>query len=148
MRHEKANMDEIKNLKVRAVFEQYSESMAGKLWFLRQLIFAVAMEEDSPIKIQETLKWGEPSYLSSKGSTIRIHKKNSQTQQYAMYFNCNTRLVDTFRELYPDLFSFEDNRAIVFNETDKIAVDELKNCIKMALIYHQIKHLPMLGARV
>ncbi len=140
-------MDKIENEKVRAVFEQYPESVLDKLLFLRQLIFDVAAEQDCSVAVEETLKWGEPSYLARKGSTIRIDRKKPETEQYAMYFNCKTRLVDTFRELYPDLFTFENNRAIVFNENDDIAVNELKNCIKLALTYHQRKHLPQLGAR-
>ena len=63
-----------------------------------------------------------------------------------MYFNCNTSLVDTFRELYGDVFMFEGNRAIVFGEADEIPVAELKHCISLALTYHRVKRLPLLGA--
>ena len=38
-----------------------------------------------------------------------------------------------------------DNRAIVFDETDELPVDELKYCILLALRYHRVKHLPLLG---
>lgn len=64
---------------------------------------------------------------------------------YAMYFNCHTMLVDTFKELFRDKFKFEGNRAIVFEENDEIPVDELKQCIASSLTYHTRKHLPMLG---
>ena len=37
-------------------------------------------------------------------------------------------------------------RAIVFGETDEFPVDELKHCISLALTYHRVKHLPLLGA--
>ena len=63
-----------------------------------------------------------------------------------MYFNCNTSLVDKFRELYGDVFMFEGNRAIVFGEADEIPVAELKHCISLALTYHRVKRLPLLGA--
>jgi hypothetical protein len=62
-----------------------------------------------------------------------------------MYFNCRTKLVDTFRELYRDQFKFYGNRAIVFHEGDEIPIDALKHCILLALTYHRRKHLPMLG---
>ena len=62
--------------------------------------------------------------------------KESVPDQYAMYFNCNTRLVDTFREIYGDQFRFEGNRAIVFDEADPIPIDELSDCISLALTYH------------
>lgn len=97
-------------------------------------------------EIEETLKWGEPSYLTKNGSTIRIGWKKKNPEQYAMYFHCKTKLVDTFKELYRNNFKFEGNRAIIFGINEKIATEELKHCILMSLNYHNIKHLPMLGA--
>jgi len=52
-----------------------------------------------------------------------------------MYFHCQTTLVDTFRTLYPSRFTFEGNRAIVFDETAAIPVRELRHCISLALTY-------------
>jgi hypothetical protein len=95
--------------------------------------------------VEETLKWGEPSYITKSGSTIRIDWKKPSPHQYAMYFNCNTRLVETFKELYSDTFNYEGNRAIVFDEDDEIPIDELKQCISASLTYHARKHLPLLG---
>lgn len=62
-----------------------------------------------------------------------------------MYFHCKTKLVDTFKELYQDVFKFEGNRAIIFNEADEIPIKELKHCIALSLTHHNRKHLPMLG---
>ena len=63
-----------------------------------------------------------------------------------MYFNCNSSLVDTFKEVYGDVFTFEGNRAIVFGDTEVLPVNELKHCISLALTYHRVKHLLLLGA--
>lgn len=41
-----------------------------------------------------------------------------------MYFHCQTRLVDNFKTLFPDTFSYEKNRAIVFDENDSVPVNE------------------------
>ncbi len=109
---------------------------------LRQLIFDTAAATEGVGKLEETLKWGEPSYLtmeSKSGTTIRINMKKSQSGQYAMYFNCQTTLVATFRQLYPSEFTYEGNRAILFHEDDEIPVKELGNCISMALTYHRNK---------
>ncbi|GIO08686.1 hypothetical protein J31TS6_47140 [Brevibacillus reuszeri] len=95
--------------------------------------------------MEEVLKWGEPSYVTKKGSTIRIGWKKSIPNRYALYFNCNTSLVETFREIYRDTFNFEGNRAIVFDDEAVFLIDELKQCISAALTYHTRKHLPMLG---
>ncbi len=138
-------MCEIENTKVAAVFEQYPINIRKKLFCLRQLILAIASETDGVDSVEETLKWGEPSYVTKTGSTIRMGWKKSNPSQYALYFNCNTKLVETFREIYSDTFIFEGNRAIVFNEDDDIFVDELRQCISSSLTYHTRKHLPMLG---
>ena len=126
---------------VKQKFASYPKEIQTRLLFLRQLIF-----DSTPKTIQETLKWGEPSYLCTQGSPIRIDYKDKHPHQYAMYFNCKSKLVDTFTEIYPNEFTYEGNRAIVFKENDDINVSALKNCIQLALNYHQIKHLPLLGA--
>lgn len=138
-------MKKIKNPNVNAVFNSYPEHMREKLMFLRQLVFETASETESVGEVEETIKWGEPSYLTKGGSTIRIGWKPSNPNQYAMYFHCKTKLVDTFKELYRDKFDFAGNRAIVFDENDVITVEELKHCISLSLTYHSRKKLPMLG---
>ncbi len=138
-------MDRFESSKVAEVFNNYPEDMRKKLMFLRQLILETASEIEDVNQLEETLKWGEPSYLTKNGSTIRMDWKKTYPEQYVMYFHCKTKLVDTFKELYRDVFKFEGNRAILFNETDEILVKELKHCISLSLTYHNRKHLPMLG---
>ena len=139
-------MNRIKNPQVTKVFSRYPEAMRSRLLFLRQLIFDTASEIKGLAKVEETLKWGEPAYLVKGGSTIRIDWKASAPEQYAIYFNCKTKLIDTFKELYGDVFHFEGNRAIVFAENDKIPIQQVKFCFLLSLTYHSRKHLPMLGA--
>ena len=140
-----SGMGEFEDLNVAEIFNAYPEIMREKLLFLRKLIMDIASEMEGVSQLEETLKWGGPSYLIKGGSTIRIGLKKSKPDQYAMYFNCKTKLVDTFKELYRDKFKFEGNRAIVFNESDEIPVNELKHCIMLSLTYHNRKHLLMLG---
>ncbi len=136
---------DIKNIEVAAVFGRYPKQIREKMLFLRTLVIDTATTAEGIDRLEETLKWGEPAYLTKSGSTIRMDWKKSSPNQYAMYFNCKTSLVDTFREIYGDCLRFEGNRAIVFYENDEIPVDELKHCILLSLTYHRIKHLPMLG---
>lgn len=133
------------NPKVRAVFDHYPAAAQKQLLKIREAVYAVANKEGLG-PIEETLKWGEPSYIVKGGSTIRIDWKTKTPEQFYVFFNCKTRLVETFHELYGDLFLLRDNRAMVFNINDKIPITELKQCLSMALRYHSIKHLPLLGA--
>lgn len=138
-------MDKIENPKVAEVFNNYPKHMRQKMMLLRQLVLDTASEAEDVNTLEETLKWGEPSYIIKSGSTIRIDWKKSKPDQYAMYFHCKTKLVDTFKKLYGDKFKFEGNRAIVFKESEEIPIDELKHCISLSMTYHRRKNLPMLG---
>lgn len=126
-------------------FNQYPEEIRHKLMELRSLIIEVASEEPSIAQLEETLKWGEPSYLAKKGSTIRIDWKPRTPEQMAIYFKCTSKLVPTFREVYGDQFEYETNRALVFDLDEDLPAHELKDCIRVALTYHSVKHLERLG---
>jgi len=135
---------EINNPEVVAVFKSYPKKIRAKLMFLRQLILETASATEGVGELEETLKWGEPSYLTPKtksGSTIRIAWKKTQEEQYAMYFKCTANLVIAFRERYPTEFKYGGNRSIIFKIDDEIPVKELKSCISLALTYHLNKKL-------
>lgn len=130
---------------VKSVFDNYPDFVRKQLLHLRELTLSAASEISGLDKLEETLKWGEPSYLTKYGSTVRMHWKEKIPEQFALYFKCTTSLVPTFKEIYKDIFIFEGNRAIVFRLADKIPEKELKHCISLALTYHKRKHLPFLG---
>jgi hypothetical protein len=129
----------IQDPKVEAAFNRFPPVVQKKLMRLRTLIFDVARATDSVGELEETLKWGQPSYLAKKpktGSTIRIGREKKTEGDYAIYFKCQTSLVATFRELYKNKFRYEGNRAILFDLDDNIPVRELSHCIALALTYH------------
>ena len=134
------------NPKVETKFDSYPKGIKPKINYLRKLIIETAKEIESITEIEETLKWGEPSYLVKKGSTIRIDWKEKTPDQYAIYFKCTSKLVLTFREVYGDTFKYEKNRAILFGLKDEVPKEALKDCIGMALQYHLLKDQPLLGA--
>ena len=131
--------------RVEGVFNTYPEHVKNKIQHLRSLILDVANQSQDITEIEETLKWGEPSYLVKKGSTLRIDWKPKKPDQYAMYFKCTIKLVETFKVVFKDTFEFEGHRAIVFKLDDSIPETELKQCIGAALKYHNVKQLPFLG---
>jgi hypothetical protein len=124
---------------VDAMFDTYPKPLRAKLLALRRLIFDTAKTTQGVGALQETLKWGQPSYLTPEtksGSTIRIDQVKSTTGQYAVYFHCQTDLVETFRELYPREFSYGGNRSILLNAQDEIPEAALRHCVALALTYH------------
>jgi Domain of unknown function (DU1801) len=121
-----------------AVFDAYPKPVKAKLLAMRKLIFDTAKATKGVGALEEALKWGQPSYLTPEtksGSTVRIDQVKSSPGQYAVYFHCQTDLVETFRELYPKL-GFSGNRAIMLNAADKLPEAELRHCVALALTYH------------
>ena len=124
---------------VSKVFKRYPTEIRKKLMFLRRLIFETAAETPGVGRIEEALRWGEPSYLTPEtgsGSMIRINQRSDGYGNYAMYVHCQTDLVATFKRIYPGLFVYEGNRAILFDKDEKVPVDRLRHCISLALTYH------------
>lgn len=127
------------------LIDNYPESIRGKVKDIRNLIIQTAEELEGVNTLSETRKWGEPSYLTPNGSTVRVAWKKSDPEHFGVFFHCQTELIRTFRKLFPDQFTFEGNRAILFHKDDEVPKAELQKCISLALEYHRVKHLPMLG---
>ena len=128
-----------------SLLSTYPEPVKTRLLSLRKLIFETATECSDVNKVEETLKWNEPAYITKHGSTLRLNRVKSQAEQYALYFHCKSKLVDTFKEVYQDIFIYEGNRAIIFNINQEIPLKPLKQCIALSLGYHKEKPLPLLG---
>jgi len=120
------------------VFDAYPRPVKAKMLALRRLILDTAKATRGVGALEETLKWGQPSYLtteSKSGSTVRIDQVKSEASQVAVYFHCQTNLVETFRELYPEL-KYSGNRAILLDAGDRLPEAELRHCVALALTYH------------
>lgn len=130
---------------VETVFDKYPTEVKPKIEELQRLIIETAKEVEQIEWLEETLKWGEPSYVTKIGCTLRIDWKPKNPDQYAMYFQCTSKLVPSFREKFGDLFNYEGTRAIVFQLNEELPLRELKQCIKAALTYHKVKNLEGLG---
>ena len=118
-----------------------SEPVKSRLLALRRLIFDTAKTTAGVGALEEALKWGQPSYLtteSKSGSTIRIDQVKAEAGGYAVYFHCQTDLVETFRERYPEL-RYGGNRSILLDAREKLPEAALRHCIALALTYHARK---------
>jgi len=131
------------NAAVAQAFAAFPVQARVGLLAIRELILATAAGTAGVGVLEETLKWGEPAYLttqSGSGSTIRLGWKNgvagSTAPHLAIYFNCKTTLVDSFRTLYPNDFRFEGNRALLLDAKFPVPQDSLGFCISAALTYH------------
>ena len=90
--------------------------------------------------LEETLKWGQVSYLttaSGSGTTVRIDRDKASGQP-AIYVNCKTDLLSRYRALYPDAFDYDGNRGVVLGDAPDRAA--LQHVIALALTYHANKN--------
>ncbi|WP_339613958.1 DUF1801 domain-containing protein [uncultured Parvibaculum sp.] len=125
---------------VAAVFDDYPAFVRERLLQVRRLIFRTAAETDGVGPLTETLKWGEPAYLteaSGSGTTIRLGVPRAMEGRCAVFVNCRTTLVDTFRSQFPEAFEYQGNRAILLNVSGPLPKEPLAICLSMALTYHR-----------
>ncbi len=123
------------------VFGRYPAATQRRLAALRDLILSTARKTEGVGAIEETLKWGQPSYLTAEtgsGTTIRIDAVKDDPVEVALYVNCQTDLVATWRARYPELI-YEKDRAIRLAAGEPLPVEALRHCIALALTYHARK---------
>ena len=108
---------------------------------MRDIAFAAALSQPEIGPLTETLKWGEPSYLtqaSKTGGTLRIWRTRGD-EKPALFVNCQTRLIERFRDIYPTAFDYRDNRAAVLKTSAEEVAEPLKHCMVLAFTYHRWK---------
>lgn len=119
---------------------RHPDTVRARLLEIRLLIFAVAKDIGDVGPLTETLKWGEPAYLtevSRSGTTIRLGATREAPDDSAVLFNCKTSLIDMFRTAFPADFKFEGNRALVIPAECAIPRTPLLFCLSAALTYHR-----------
>lgn len=125
---------------VAVAFRAFPAAVRRRLLDIRRLIFATAAEIDGVGPLTETLKWGEPAYLtaaSRSGSTIRLGWIAGSDHDCAVLFNCRTTLVPTFRDRFGGIFAYQKERAILLGSAEPLPEAPLRTCLAMALTYRR-----------
>ena len=123
---------------VERAFQAFPDDVRGGLLAIRDLVFEVAQRTEGVGALQETLKWGQPAYLTPEtksGSTLRLGLP--KTGGFAVYAHCQTTIISDFQALFPDDFSYEGNRAVHFASPEELPLERLALLIQSALTYHQ-----------
>jgi hypothetical protein len=127
------------NEQVRKAYDRFDALVAKRLLEIRQLIFELAEQDDQIGKITETLKWGEPSYLteqSKSGTTIRLSKVKDEANYCGIYVHCQTRLISEFRDSFADALEFSGNRAVLIDVSKPLEETPVRMFLQKALTYH------------
>jgi hypothetical protein len=126
---------------VQAVLDRWPPEVRVALLGLRDLVLDTADRIEGVGPVTETLKWGEPAYRTEHtgaGTTIRLGWKDRMPTRYALYFDCRTTLVDTFRSRYPEL-AWVGDRALLLELGASVPEGPVADCIGLALTYHARK---------
>lgn len=124
---------------VKSAFDSFPKDARTRLMEIRDLIFKCAASDDAIGELTETLKWGEPAYLTEQtgsGSTIRLGFKESQPESVGVYFNCQTTIINDIQQRYADKFTCKDNRVLLLPVKQPVPAEELSECMNIALKYH------------
>lgn len=126
---------------IQAYFEKQPAQVKPAMLRLRSLIYAVAGDSDLVDGLEETLKWGEPSYINKRartGTTLRLAPTSGPQQELGLFVHCQTTLVANFKEIYPDL-DYQGNRCLRLNINNMPEAKILEHFIFLALTYHHQK---------
>ena len=124
---------------VETCFAGQPSPAAEALLALRALVLETAEELPETGGALETLKWGQPAYLPKRpkvGTTLRMDAVKGDPGTYALYFHCQSRLGETYRELYGDTLTIVGDRSIVLDAASPAPREALRHCIALALTYH------------
>ena len=122
---------------VEAKYASFPKPARRGLLTLRGLIFETAGTTPGVGALEETLKWGQPAYLTPEtksGSTIRLGLPKQGG--FAIYAHCQTTILSDFQSIFPDDFVYEGNRAIHFADNEALPLEKLRLLISHALTYH------------
>ncbi|MEY8838962.1 DUF1801 domain-containing protein, partial [Cribrihabitans sp. XS_ASV171] len=122
-------MRQFESDEVARVFGNAPADARAGLLTLRALVFDTAQRLGEPV--EESLRWGQPSYIAPKGSTLRIwtHK----AARFALFVHCQTRLMEEHRTAFPGMDRIEGNRAVLFDGVEEIDADRHGMLIGRAL---------------
>ena len=120
---------------VAAVFAGWPQPVRVRANRIRAIIYEVADETGSG-PVEETLKWGQPSFSNGKaGTPLRLGHVPSDAMPLRLLAHCATTLIDQCRTRFDEL-TYETNRAICLSDTAPLPETELKACIALAQRYH------------
>jgi hypothetical protein len=125
---------------VAATFAGYPEPARTALLALRDLILETAAETPGVGPLTEALRWKQPAYLTratGAGTTIRVDAVKNEPGAYALYVNCKTTLMESYRNLYPDAFRYIGQRELRLRADEAPDSAALKHCIALALTYRR-----------
>ncbi|AHD02768.1 DUF1801 domain-containing protein [Leisingera methylohalidivorans] len=121
---------------IEAAFAVFDPLAREGLLRLRQLIFRTAAETPEAGRVEEVLRWGQPSFITPEtktGSAIRLGVPKGA--RFALFVHCQSRLIPEFAAVFPAWDRFEGTRAVLFDDPAEVEPIRHGWLIKRALTY-------------
>ena len=122
---------------IQVAYDAFPPSDRSGAMALRALIFETAENISGLSAPTECLRWGQPSYITPIGSTLRIGIPKSGG--FALYAHCQSTIISQFSHGFGADFQIEGNRAVLFQGKDDIQPEKLRLMIEHALTYKRKK---------
>lgn len=89
------------------------------------------------VPLEETLKWGTPSFVPPRksGTTIRINWSEKSPDQMGLYVHCGTSIITELRALYPA--QYDGSRGLIWALDSAAPRQAAEHLISRALHYHR-----------
>ncbi|MFT6630916.1 MAG: hypothetical protein ACJAS4_000860 [Bacteriovoracaceae bacterium] len=124
------------------IYSEYPNIVKSYLLEMRKIILDTAKKEKDVGAIEEVLRWGQPTFLtteSKSGTMIRIDRYKKQDDKVAIFFHCQTQIIKMITLKYGKKLTYDGNRGIVFDIKKPLPKRVIKDCAHLALRYNLIK---------
>ncbi|WP_298257228.1 DUF1801 domain-containing protein [uncultured Litoreibacter sp.] len=113
------------------------DDVAAALREARRAILRIALQTDGVGPLTETLKWGEPAFLTETpktGTTLRLGRINGRA---AVMVPCSTTIIEDARQRFGDVPHLSGKRGVILGEDEEL----VEYVIASALTYHIRKRI-------
>lgn len=121
---------------VQAAVDAASPEARQGMLKLRELILSIGNDLPEIGTLTETLRWGQPAYITSRRAGASLRLGIPKTGGFALYTHCQTSLIADFAAAFTNMDSVEGTRAIHFTNASQIDPIRHGMLIKSILTYH------------
>lgn len=134
-------MTPFQDIQVKTTYDAYPPAARLFLLNIRELVFTLATQSDEVGQVTETLKWGNPSYLThspKSGTPLRLTWLSKSPFDCALSVHCQTIMLEEFKQAYPEC-RYDGRRSLLLDYRQPMPTNTVSDFIRMALTYHARK---------
>lgn len=116
----------------------WSEPAQNALWSCRAVFHDIAAQ-NALGPLDETLKWGKPSWRPKRprtGSTLRMDWQPNAPHRLSLFVDCKTDLAARMADLYADVLTNDGRRAMGLALTAPLPEQAIAHLAQMTFTYH------------